>query len=165
EVHVWSKLCHKNVLPFLGVTTKFDQIVSLVSAWMTLGNAHDYVQNIEVDPRTLVRHYVLHLTTRLNLFQLVGIATGLQYLHSYQPDPIYHGDLKGVNVLISDDGCPLLADFGFSFIVNLSFSMDIEGSRGGTPHWLAPEQLGSLECIPFATAQADVWAFGMTVLV
>ena len=29
---------------------------------MTLGNAYDYVQNIEVDPRPLVRHYVLHLT-------------------------------------------------------------------------------------------------------
>jgi len=24
---------------------------------MTLGNAHDYVQNIDVDPRPLVRHY------------------------------------------------------------------------------------------------------------
>ena len=92
-----------------------------------------------------------------NPFQLVGIATGLQHLHSYKPDPTYHGDLKGVclfnvtstwfadisvlqlNVLISDDGCPLLADFGFAFIINSSFSMDVERSGGGTPYWIAPE--------------------------
>ena len=69
------------------------------------------------------------------------------------------------NVLISDDGCPLLADFGFSFVDNLSSNMDIEGSRGGTLNWMAPEQLESFECMPLATAQGDVWAFGMTALV
>ena len=74
------------------------------------------------------------------------------------------------NVLISDDGCPLLADFGFSFIVNSSFSMDIEGGRGGTLHWMGPEYFGLWEdsttaeaCA--ATAEGDVWAFGMTMLV
>ena len=129
------------------------------------------------------------LVSLLTLFQLVGIATGLQYLHSYEPHPIYHGDLKGVclfnitftwlltfplqfNVLISDHGCPLLADFGFAFIVNSSFSMDVEGSRGGTLHWMGPEYFGVWEdstaaegdaCV--ATAEKDVWAFGMTVLV
>ncbi|KIM54855.1 hypothetical protein SCLCIDRAFT_135926, partial [Scleroderma citrinum Foug A] len=131
---IWSKLSHRNVLPLLGITTKFDRTVSIVSAWMTLGNAHKY---------------------------LVGIATGLQYLHSHKPNPIYHGDLKGLNVLISNDGRPLLVDFGFSFIVN---SSDVEGGRGGTPHWMAPEQFDSDECTALATAQADVWAFGMTAL-
>ena len=67
-----------------------------------------------------------------------------------------------LNVLISNDGRPLLVDFGFSFIVN---SSDIEGGRGGTPHWMAPEQFDSDECTALATAQADVWAFGMTALV
>ena len=42
---------------------------------------------------------MLHLTTHLNLFQIVGIAKGLQYLHNYEPDPIYHGDIKGVRLL------------------------------------------------------------------
>ena len=125
----------------------------------------------------------------LTLFQLVGIAAGLQYLHGYEPHPIYHGDLKGVclfnisltwfadisvlqvNVLISDDGCPLLADFGFVFIVSSSFSMDVEGSRRGTPHWMGPEYFGLCEestaaerDAGTATAEGD-WVFGMTVLV
>ncbi|KIM60711.1 hypothetical protein SCLCIDRAFT_1216606 [Scleroderma citrinum Foug A] len=155
EVHIWSKLHHDNILPVLGFTTKFDHTISIVSPWMERGNAHAYVQNVDVDPRPL----------------LVGIATGLQYLHSYEPHPIYHGDLKGFNVLISDHGCPLLADFGFAFIVNSSFSMDVEGSRGGTLHWMGPEYFGVWEdstaaegdaCV--ATAEKDIWAFGMTVL-
>ncbi|KIM62069.1 hypothetical protein SCLCIDRAFT_845889 [Scleroderma citrinum Foug A] len=129
--------------------------ISIVSPWMDRGNAHDYVQNKDVDPRPL----------------LVGIATGLQYLHGCDPNPIYHGDLKGLNVLISDDGCPLLTDFGFAFIANSSFSMDVEGSKGGSPHWMAPECFGPWEDSTTArgntwavTTERDVWAFGMTIL-
>ena len=55
EVHVWSKLSHENVLPLLGITTKFDLTVSIVSPWMERGNAREYVQNKAVDPRPLVR--------------------------------------------------------------------------------------------------------------
>ena len=54
EVHAWSKLSHKNILPLLGITTDFDWTVSIVSAWMDNGNAHQYVQNDTVDPRPLV---------------------------------------------------------------------------------------------------------------
>ena len=54
EVHTWSKLHHRNVLPLLGITTDFDYTISIVSAWMEKGNAHDYVQDPAVDPRPLV---------------------------------------------------------------------------------------------------------------
>jgi len=54
EVHVWSKLDHENVIKLLGVTTAFDHTISIVSPWMSMGNAHDYVQNSEIDPRPLV---------------------------------------------------------------------------------------------------------------
>jgi len=54
EAHVWSKLDHKNVLPFIGITTDFEVSISLVSKWMTMSTAHDYVQDKTVDPRPLV---------------------------------------------------------------------------------------------------------------
>ncbi|KAG6328097.1 hypothetical protein ID866_10993, partial [Astraeus odoratus] len=71
---------------------------------MDRGNAHDYVQDRSIDPRPLI----------------IGIAHGLQYLHDHKPYAIYHGDLKGANVLISPDGQPLLCDFGLSHAVNSS---------------------------------------------
>ncbi|KAG6331160.1 hypothetical protein ID866_7926 [Astraeus odoratus] len=54
EVHVWSELSHQNVLPYFGITTQLNFTVSLVSQWMYNGNAHDYVQDVTVDPRPLV---------------------------------------------------------------------------------------------------------------
>ena len=55
EVHLWSKVTHKNVLPLIGITTEFDLTVSTVSPWMKKGNARDFVRSKSVDPRPLVR--------------------------------------------------------------------------------------------------------------
>ena len=54
EVHLWSKLRHENIVPLLGIVTRFDCTISLVSEWMHRGNAYQYVQNTDVDPRPLV---------------------------------------------------------------------------------------------------------------
>lgn len=48
------KIRHKNILPLVGITTQFDNKVSLVSKWMDNGNAREYVQNVDVDPSRLV---------------------------------------------------------------------------------------------------------------
>lgn len=71
--------------------------------------------------------------------------------------------LSQANVLISDTGAALLADFGFSHIVNSSFGITVPDHRGlkGTAHWMAPEMFEGEN----VSAEADVWAFGMTVLV
>ncbi|KAI6141609.1 kinase-like domain-containing protein [Pisolithus tinctorius] len=147
ETHLWSKLIHPNVLPLLGITTKFDSTISIISKWMSNGNAHDYVQDLKVDPRPLLR----------------GVARGLDYLHNCSPNPVYHGDLKGFNILISDGGHALLTDFGLSYLVNSSFSMTGQQQCGGSLNWMAPEFLateGNVEMTP----AGDVWSFGMTVL-
>ncbi|KAI6108907.1 hypothetical protein EDD16DRAFT_1617233 [Pisolithus croceorrhizus] len=54
EINIWSQLRHENIMPLLGITTKFDNTVSMVTEWMERGNAHRYVQNMAVDPRPLV---------------------------------------------------------------------------------------------------------------
>ncbi|KAI6167283.1 kinase-like domain-containing protein [Pisolithus thermaeus] len=144
EVHLWSKLHHENIVPVLGITTEFDLTLSIVSPWMGMGNAHTYVQNTAIDPRPLMK----------------DIARGLQYLHTCEEGPVFHGDLKGLNVLISDSGQALLTDFGFSHLVNSTFSMTVSGKGGVTLYWAAPEILNDEEI----SAPADVWSFGMTLL-
>lgn len=51
---IWTQVEHENIMPLLGITTKFDQTVSMVTEWMARGNAHSYVQDVAVDPRPLV---------------------------------------------------------------------------------------------------------------
>ncbi|KAI6010019.1 kinase-like domain-containing protein, partial [Pisolithus marmoratus] len=146
EIHIWSKLHHENVVRMLGISTEFDSTVSIISEWMPLGNAHTYVQNTANDPRPL----------------LEDIASGLCYLHNYTspPGPIVHGDLKGLNVLVSSNRRALLTDFGLSTLNISTPNMTVDTIRGGSCHWMAPELLD--EC-PVSMA-SDVWAFGMTVL-
>ncbi|KIM61269.1 hypothetical protein SCLCIDRAFT_1182000, partial [Scleroderma citrinum Foug A] len=142
EVHVWSKLSHPNVLPLIGITTQFDLTVSIISPWMEKGNARDHVRDKSIDPCPLVRR----------------IASGLCYLHSCG---LCHGDVKGLNVLVTEEGRALLTDFGLSFLTNSSFSMSAPGHIGGSLPWMAPEML---EPDGEVTAARDVWAFGMTAL-
>ncbi|KAG6330439.1 hypothetical protein ID866_8650 [Astraeus odoratus] len=147
EAYIWSKVQHDNVIPLIGITTQFDGSPSLVSSWMSKGNARAYVQDPQVDPRPL----------------LGEIGNALGYLHSFKPHPIYHGDVKGLNVLISDDGHALLTDFGLAYSHVLDSSDVIHGfNGGGTLRWMAPEFFDVEAC--YATAQGDVWAFGMTML-
>lgn len=146
EVYVLCQLRHKNILPLLGITTTFDKTISIVSPWMDR-NAHEYVQDTAIDPRPLI----------------LGIAKGLRYLHDHQP-PVYHGDVKGFNVLISDEGQPLLTGFSLSFLVNSAFDLPVEVPSGGTLPWMAPERFGINSDASGVTPEADVWAFGMTAL-
>ncbi|KIM68464.1 hypothetical protein SCLCIDRAFT_105575 [Scleroderma citrinum Foug A] len=146
ETYVWSKLDHKNVIKLLGLTAAFDHTISIVSPLMSRGNTFDYVQDSGVDPRPLA----------------CGMTNGLHYLHTYKEGPIVHGDIKGLNVLVTEEGKALLTDFGLSFLTNSSFSMSTPGHTGGSLPWMAPE-LFEVQYEP--TAAQDVWAFAMTALV
>ncbi|KAL4066210.1 kinase-like domain-containing protein [Scleroderma citrinum] len=144
ELHSWSKLNHENVLPLIGIATQFDYTLSIVSPWMKKGDARNFVRDKSVDPRPLIE----------------GIASGLCYLHNCIPTPLYHEDVKGANVLISEDGRALLTDFGLSFLTDSTFSMSTPGRVGGSLPWIPPEMLDGGE----ASTAGDVWAFAMTAL-
>ncbi|KAG6329229.1 hypothetical protein ID866_9859, partial [Astraeus odoratus] len=108
-IQLWSKLQHENIVPVFGIVTKFDFAVSVVYKWIPTGSAYDYVQNTDIDPRPL----------------LLGIACGLHYLHGQVSAPILHGDLRGKNVMISEDGHALITDYGLSSLIESSFDMTV----------------------------------------
>ncbi|KAJ7243528.1 kinase-like domain-containing protein [Mycena rebaudengoi] len=143
EVHTWSKLDNRHILPLRGITVELYGTISIISPWMANGSARKYVSSGSVDPDPL-----LH-----------DIASGLHYLHTRE-DPVFHGDLKGENILISHDRRALLADFGFSVLLYSSFSLSLSQPTGGTPLWMAPEKLAGYG----DSAAADVYSFGMLTL-
>ena len=74
---------------------------------------------------------------------MLGIGEGLGYMHGLK---IVHGDLKGVNVLISgppSNPTPLLCDFGLSRAADIpSPTTDDQGNIQGTINWMAIELFG-----------------------
>ncbi|KAF8603988.1 kinase-like protein [Ceratobasidium sp. AG-I] len=87
------------------------------------------------------------------------VADGLAYLHSCG---VVHGDLKGANVLLSDDGSPLLTDFGNAILQERTLQFTCTTARTSlSPRWAAPELFHGEESYSF---EANVFALGMTIL-
>jgi serine/threonine protein kinase/tetratricopeptide (TPR) repeat protein len=84
------------------------------------------------------------------------LADGLAYAHERG---VLHQDLKPANVLLSDDGQPMLLDF------NLARDSDARSAFvGGTLPYMAPEQLKAFrDGRAHADARSDVYALGLVL--
>ena len=59
---LWKRLTHKNVLPFLGISTDFAEFC-LISPWMKNGTIMEYVRDhSQANPLELVRTIFLRRT-------------------------------------------------------------------------------------------------------
>ncbi|KAJ7098468.1 kinase-like domain-containing protein [Mycena crocata] len=155
EALVWQGLDHRFILPLIGIDREtFHPSFCMVSPWMKHGTVLKYLRDRgrgDVD--------------RL----LLQIAEGLEYLHSMN---IIHGDLRGANVLISDDGSACLSDFGLTTTISDADTSTLGGAsssadRGGSLRWQAPELIDphSMGFERFLrTPASDVYAYGCVCL-
>ncbi|XP_037406363.1 LEAF RUST 10 DISEASE-RESISTANCE LOCUS RECEPTOR-LIKE PROTEIN KINASE-like 2.4 isoform X1 [Triticum dicoccoides] len=97
------------------------------------------------------------------LFEIaVGIARGLEYLHRGCNTRIVHFDIKPHNILLDQNFCPKISDFGLAKLcLNKESVISIGGARG-TIGYIAPEvyskQFGAV------SSKSDVYSYGMMVL-
>ncbi|KAI9169483.1 hypothetical protein LWI28_013047 [Acer negundo] len=97
------------------------------------------------------------------LYQIaLGIARGLEYLHRGCSTRILHFDIKPHNILLDEDFCPKISDFGLAKICPRKESIiSLTGARG-TVGYIAPEVF----CRNFGEVshKSDVYSYGMMVL-
>lgn len=80
------------------------------------------------------------------------ILKGLILMHS---ENLIHRDIKGANILISEDGYAKLGDFGVgASLCDEKYRL----SKKGSPYWMSPQVASSIK-YDFKT---DIWSLGIT---
>ena len=94
--------------------------------------------------------------------QVLSFATQIaQALCAIHAANVIHRDLKPGNLLIRRDGAILVSDFGLArSALPQDFALTQPGDLGGTPSYMAPEQLAGLP----ADARSDLYTFGIILL-
>ncbi|KAJ8077647.1 Rho guanine nucleotide exchange factor [Marasmius tenuissimus] len=143
EAIVWQQLRHPNLLPFVGMyyLGEGQGQLCLVSPWIERGNLMTFLKNT---PPELVDRMLL----------AYDVAAGLAHLHGMK---IVHGDMKGLNVLITPEVRACISDFGLSHVADsraVKLSTSFTSRAKGTTRWLAPELSSA------STEKSDMYAYG-----
>ncbi|KAJ7113128.1 kinase-like domain-containing protein [Mycena epipterygia] len=153
EALVWQTFRHKYILPLIGIDRKtFPLSFCMVSPWMKHG--------------TVLKYLTEHGRADVDKL-LLQVAEGLGHLHSMN---VVHGDLRGTNILVSDDWNACLADFGLTSATETPTTegaLTSSSNRAGSVRWFAPELVHptSFGCERFArTPASDVYAFACVCL-
>ncbi|GAA0152318.1 hypothetical protein LIER_10829 [Lithospermum erythrorhizon] len=154
EVASISNTSHVNVVKLLGFCFEYNKR-ALVYEYMPNGSLEKYI----FSDKSVVDHQLGWPT----LFKIaVGIARGLEYLHLFCATRMVHFDIKPHNVLLDENFCPKISDFGLAKLCSENESMlSLSGARG-TIGYIAPEVV----CRNFGgvSHKSDVYSFGMMIL-
>ncbi|KAG6604660.1 TKL protein kinase [Phytophthora cinnamomi] len=175
EIRFLAALNHPKIVAFYGVAWSTPS--KLESSGGASGNASDLQMVLEFMSAGDLRQYLARTRSDVRarawgsrkLSMALDIAEALAYLHSRQPKPVLHRDLKSRNVLLDSTYTAKVADFGVSRygIAHSSEGEDddedpveqfaMTGSIG-TNRWIAPEVLSG--DAQYSTA-VDVYSFGV----
>ena len=92
----------------------------------------------------------------------IGIARGLEYLHRGCNTRILHMDIKPHNILLDNDMCPKISDFGLAKrCLTKESIVSMDGARG-TIGYIAPEVFSC--AYGGVSHKSDVYSYGTLIL-
>ncbi|KAL5809928.1 hypothetical protein ACOSQ4_026496 [Xanthoceras sorbifolium] len=155
EVASISRTSHVNIVALLGFCYERRK-KALIYEFMPNGSLDKFIY----DKESSSTNRNLEWKTMYQI--VVGIARGLEYLHRGCNTRIVHFDIKPHNILLDEDFCPKIADFGLAKLCKKKESMiSMLGARG-TIGYIAPEVF----CRTFGEVshKSDVYSYGMMIL-
>ena len=114
----------------------------------------EFIPGGSLDER-LEREGVLELADTVAI--CVEVAAGLDEMHA---QGLVHRDIKPHNIMLGEDGCAYIADFGLAKDREASTVLTRLGQALGSIDYMAPEQIRGSDEID---ARADVYALGCVV--
>ncbi|PIA35957.1 hypothetical protein AQUCO_03400093v1 [Aquilegia coerulea] len=156
EVATIGRTNHVNVVSLLGYCTEGTKR-ALVYEFMPNGSLERFIYN---DKMSTSNATTLGWDKRYQI--TLGIARGLEYLHCRCNTRILHFDIKPHNILLDQDFCPKISDFGLAKLCPTKESIvSMVGARG-TMGYIAPEI--SCRNLGGVSHKSDVYSYGMMVL-
>ena len=144
EVDLLKSLEHRNIVRYHGAEMDKTHL-HIFQEWVPGGSVTGMLSKFGPFTLDVLRSY------------LAQILEGLAYLHE---NDIMHRDIKGANVLVSDEGVVKLADFGASKrLEKTQRDMMQSLTIRGTPYFMAPEVFEEKYSV-----KADVWSVGCVAI-
>ncbi|KAK7385006.1 hypothetical protein VNO78_30713 [Psophocarpus tetragonolobus] len=110
------------------------------------------------DPKNSRKYTAYEKTYEISL----GIARGIEYLHQGCDMQILHFDIKPHNILLDDNFCPKVSDFGLAKLYPMKDGSVVLTSIRGTLGYMAPELF--YKNIGGVSHKTDVYSFGMLLM-
>ncbi|XP_073510601.1 misshapen-like kinase 1 isoform X6 [Phyllobates terribilis] len=156
EINMLKKYSHhRNIATYYGAFIKKsppgnDDQLWLVMEFCGAGSVTDLVKNTKGN--ALKEDCIAYICRE--------ILRGLSHLHAHK---VIHRDIKGQNVLLTENAEVKLVDFGVS--AQLDRTVGRRNTFIGTPYWMAPEVIACDEN-PDATYdyRSDIWSLGITAI-
>ncbi|MDF1664545.1 MAG: protein kinase [Planctomycetota bacterium] len=145
EAHSMARLRHPNIVPIYDV----GKDSGMVYLAMELASSGTLADRLKAQGKLEVQE-ALTLCAKL--------ASGLHHAHTQN---IIHRDMKPSNVLSSENGEPLITDFGLAKRIDEDRDISKTGALLGTLSYMPPEQLEGKHCR--IDGRADVYALGATL--
>ncbi|XP_035265834.1 misshapen-like kinase 1 isoform X3 [Anguilla anguilla] len=156
EINMLKKYSHhRNIATYYGAFVKKsppgnDDQLWLVMEFCGAGSVTDLVKNTKGS--SLKEDWIAYICRE--------ILRGLAHLHVHK---VIHRDIKGQNVLLTENAEVKLVDFGVS--AQLDRTVGRRNTFIGTPYWMAPEVIACDEN-PDSTYdyRSDIWSLGITAI-
>ena len=148
EVKILTRLHHKNLVSLYGCNSHHSRELLLVYEYMPNGTVADHIHGHRATPGSLT------WPTRMSI--AIETASALAYLHA---SDIIHRDIKTNNILLDDNFCVKVADFGLSRLFPNDIT-HVSTAPQGTPGYMDPEYH---QCYQL-TSKSDVYSFGVVLV-
>ena len=152
EVMSIGRTSHINIVSLFGFCLESSKR-ALIYEYMPNGSLDQYIYS--ENPKETLGWQKLYTIA-------IGIARGLEYLHHCCNTRIVHFDIKPQNILLDQDFCPKIADFGLAKLCLAKESkLSMTGARG-TIGFIAPEVHS--RTFGVVSTKSDVYSYGMMLL-